>query len=500
MTGDLLDVETLASLPDRHVTALREALHAAAYDARILGQAEGIAPRQLDAVRLPLVQAWLAAQPGPAAVLARLFAYRDLLGRDDVLRALGPELGAALEDCGVLAPVGERVRSRLRLLPFGGIWIGSDDADARFDPVMGPGATTQELLRALPGVMPARVLDVGCGAGSLALAAARSGATAVTAVDLDPRAVALTEWNARLNALTVTAKTGDLLAPIGDARFDLVIAQPPFVPQPPDLRATTYLHGGSRGDELALRLLSELPGALAPGGRALILMDTAPLEGQLALDRIRAALPRVPLQVSAVSARGHDRHQLALGYAAAADSTLGSAYADAARRYLAHLEALGIESTRHVLLVLRKPVPDEPTWAISVEPRGAAPYDATRLEHLEAGLALATLAPEDLRACRVRPPEGSRLVQSHPLDGSEGELRFVCPGGRAPDQDLSDAAARLIELALQADSVAALIDAYAEACEDAPERVEEAVLDFLRKALVSGLLEPYEDPDEDPSA
>ena len=202
----------------------------------------------------------------------------------------------------------------------------------------------------------------------------------------------------------------------------------------------------------------------------------------------------VPLQVSTVSAPGHGRHELALGYAAAADSTLGSAYADAARRYAAHLESLGIDSTRHVLVVLRRPVPDEPTWAISVEPRGAAPYDAAGLERLEAALAVATLAPEDLREARVRPPEGALLVQLHPLDGSEGALRFVCPTGRAPDQDLSDAAVRLFDLVTRTDTVGALIEAYAEACDDAPAQVESAVLEFVRKALVSGLFEPDEYP------
>ena len=95
--GDLLDLEALSSLPDRQLVALREALRTAGYDARMLAKAEAIAPRQLDAVRLPLVQAWLADQSGPGAILARLFAYRDALGRDDVTRALNPELAAALD-------------------------------------------------------------------------------------------------------------------------------------------------------------------------------------------------------------------------------------------------------------------------------------------------------------------------------------------------------------------------------------------------------------------
>lgn len=488
--GDLLDLEALSSLPDRQLVALREALRTAGYDARLLAAAEAIAPRQFDAVRLPLVQAWLADQAGAGAVLARLFAYRDALGRDDVTRALNPELAGALEACGVLIRQGGRVRSLLRLLPFGGVWVGSDDADAQHDPVMGPGATTQELLNTLPRSMPARVLDIGCGAGSLALVAARRGATSVTAIDLDPRAVALTAWNARLNELELSVHAGDLLEPVVGQTFDLAIAQPPFVPQPPEVASTTYLHGGSRGDELALRLLAELPEILVPGGRALVLMDTAPPDGTV-IDRVRTALGDTSVQLTVVDAPGHTADNLALGYAAAADSTLGDAYADAARRYAAHLDSLAIEQTRHALVVIRRPATDDPSWAVSVEPRGRSPYDAGELEHLDAALAIATLAPQDLRTQRLQPPRGAQLVETRPLDdAAASELRWVCPRARAPDQTVTTAAAGLLELASQTDTVADLVDAYAELCSDETAQVEAAVFDFLRKALVSGLLEP----------
>lgn len=494
MNGDLLDLEALSSLPEGLMEAFRDALRTAEYDSRILGEAEGIAPRQFDAVRLPLVQSWLTRQPGTAPLLARLFSYRDSLGRDEVFQALGPDVAGALEACGVFVPHGDRLRSLMRLIPFGRVWIASDDADARFDPVMGPGATTQELLTTLPTPMPARVLDVGCGAGSLALAAARAGAASVTAIDLDPRAVALTRWNARLNDLEVAAHAGDLLAPVRDRQFDLILAQPPFVPQPPGVEATTYLHGGARGDELALRLLGELPSAMAPGGRALLLVDTAPPPGQATVERIRDALPEIPLQLSVVTAMGHEAHALAVGYAAAADSTLGPDYADAAQRYATHVETLGITHTRHALVVLRKPLPNEPSWAISVEPREHTIYRAPLLRRLDAAMALATLAPDDLKKSSVRPPRGAQLVQSHPLDDeSETTFRFVGPRSRAPDQALSSAAVRLLDLVVQTDTVGALIDAYAESCEDEPERVEGAVVDFLRKALVSGMLEPREE-------
>jgi ribosomal protein L11 methyltransferase len=63
------------------------------------------------------------------------------------------------------------------------------------------------LLRARLGPL-GRVLDLGCGTGILACAAALLGAESVWAVDLNPLCVATTRANARLNRLAVSAAEG----------------------------------------------------------------------------------------------------------------------------------------------------------------------------------------------------------------------------------------------------------------------------------------------------
>ena len=70
----------------------------------------------------------------------------------------------------------------------------------------------------------ARVLDVGCGSGILAIAAARLGAREVLGVDTDPIAIDATVANAALNGLDgiVTARQGSL--PTGSPPFDVVSA------------------------------------------------------------------------------------------------------------------------------------------------------------------------------------------------------------------------------------------------------------------------------------
>jgi ribosomal protein L11 methyltransferase len=70
----------------------------------------------------------------------------------------------------------------------------------------------------------ARVLDVGCGSGILAIAAAKLGAGPILGIDTDPIAVEATFANAARNALTgrIEARHGSL--PSGSAPADVVLA------------------------------------------------------------------------------------------------------------------------------------------------------------------------------------------------------------------------------------------------------------------------------------
>jgi release factor glutamine methyltransferase len=65
-------------------------------------------------------------------------------------------------------------------------------------------------------------------------------------------------------------RQGDLFAPVAGERFDLVLFNPPFFrgePQGPfDL--------AWRGTDVLERFAAGLPAALAPGGRALVLLST----------------------------------------------------------------------------------------------------------------------------------------------------------------------------------------------------------------------------------
>ena len=174
----------------------------------------------------------------PANVLKALF--DEHADPDEALRTAVAASGAR-----VRARIGiERVadedwvrRSQAQFTPFraGRLWIGAgwhgapSDASAivRIDPGMAFGTgshpTTRLVLRFLEQFVRGgeRLLDYGCGSGILAIAAAKLGAGAIDAVDIEPQSVEVTRANARANGVMLTASSPEGLA---SGRYDLVVA------------------------------------------------------------------------------------------------------------------------------------------------------------------------------------------------------------------------------------------------------------------------------------
>ena len=88
-----------------------------------------------------------------------------------------------------------------------------------------------ELLVEIAVEKPARrILDLGTGSGCLAIAVARELPQAqVTAVDASAAALAVARENAARHGATVRFVQGDWFAPLGGERFDLILANPPYV-------------------------------------------------------------------------------------------------------------------------------------------------------------------------------------------------------------------------------------------------------------------------------
>lgn len=119
-----------------------------------------------------------------------------------------------------------------------------------------------------------RVLDIGTGTGALTLAAARAGAASVTAVDLSLRSIATTWINCRIHRVRCTVHRGDLFGPVAGQRFDLILANPPYVPAATNVASRHAISrcwdGGVDGRAVLDRLCAGAAGLLAPKGMMLV--------------------------------------------------------------------------------------------------------------------------------------------------------------------------------------------------------------------------------------
>ncbi|WP_433722834.1 HemK2/MTQ2 family protein methyltransferase [Nocardia sp. CA-129566] len=154
-----------------------------------------------------------------------------------------------------------------------------------------PQGDTWLLVRALAEAgLPrwSRVLDICTGTGAVAIAAVRAGATAVTAVDVSRSAICSAWLNSRLRGLPIELIHGDFAEVLPGRRFDVVLANPPYVPcaEPVWFAGSRAWNGGPDGRGLLDKLCSMLPDVLAPGGIALI-VHSALANGKMTVDRLR---------------------------------------------------------------------------------------------------------------------------------------------------------------------------------------------------------------------
>jgi release factor glutamine methyltransferase len=152
-----------------------------------------------------------------------------------------------------------------------------------------PRSDTALLAAELGDVRDAHVLELCAGSGALALTAAHQGAARVVAVDRSARAVLSIRAGARLNGLPVDARHGDLLGALGpDERFDVVLANPPYLPVAPDAQRTDdRWDAGADGRAVLDRIIDGAHRRLRPGGRLSLVQSE--LAGVEATERRLAA-------------------------------------------------------------------------------------------------------------------------------------------------------------------------------------------------------------------
>eukprot|EP00439_Symbiodinium_sp_Y106_P063135 s1202_g9.t1 len=234
------------------------------------------------------------------ADLVRLFLLRRLLPLQRVVALLGEEITSAFlrlqAFCLIVGP-NSRVCSAseaaeilstashnadLELFSAIAIWpleedllIATDYGDtqhsAHFEPVMYLSLDSYALVSAAPREPVQRVLDVCCGSGVQGIVALRTYAEQATFVDINPRCLAFTRFNAALNGFYERASfiqgSVDTLTDLG--LFQAILANPPFVPNPENTAAAAaplYSGAGCDGEAVHRAIFAKALHLLGSGG------------------------------------------------------------------------------------------------------------------------------------------------------------------------------------------------------------------------------------------
>ncbi|MDX2167156.1 MAG: methyltransferase [Deltaproteobacteria bacterium] len=236
----------------------------------------------------------LRADRTPLGAALRLFFLEEDEPAAGLNRLLPAGLVRELVAARLLARRGRALRARLRVDAYADLMLL---ADRRFqrpdlgglglprgDMVYPPSSDSILLAEAVSARDGERVLDLCTGSGIQGLAVAARAAS-VVAVDIGRRAAAMARANAALNQRALEVREGDLYRPVRGERFDLIIANPPFVPA--RTRGPAYHSGGPRGDRVLRRVVEGWAAHLRDGGRALAISHLALRRGETVADAVR---------------------------------------------------------------------------------------------------------------------------------------------------------------------------------------------------------------------
>ena len=213
----------------------------------------------------------LRADNSPLSIVARMFCFGVPVERRLAESAFGTLSVADLEELGLVDAGDDLVRPLCLIRPASGLFVASDIPSPSPDIVLGAVPASETLARLTIRRPVARAFDLGTGCGIQALLLARHAAD-VTAVDINPRALALAAFNAALNDLpNVRVREGSWFAPVAGQLFDVIACNPPYVISPDT--AFTYRDGGLTRDHVSRMVVRESAAHLADGGFATVLCN-----------------------------------------------------------------------------------------------------------------------------------------------------------------------------------------------------------------------------------
>lgn len=293
----------------------------------------------------------------PLDTLIRLFLIEVPCDAEAVQSAFKPMELETLAEAGLIEIDGKSVNAAVRLLPFKGLIIAYDlptglQSAVLHDYVMGIGASSLTLAGLIVRRQARMTLDLGTGCGIQALLAAGH-SDRVLAVDLNPRAVRLAAFNARLNGLSnVECLEGNLFEPALGYKFDLVITNPPFVISP-EMRYV-YRDSGMEADQVCEMIVRQVPQFLEEGGYCQMLCNWVHPTGQDWQERLAGWFEGTGCDAWVIGFETQEPDAYASTWIRHTERAEREEYAERFEKWMAYYKQQGIEAISDGLISIRR--------------------------------------------------------------------------------------------------------------------------------------------------
>jgi SAM-dependent methyltransferase len=293
----------------------------------------------------------------PLQTLTRLFRLRASVTSAAARAAFAPVGLEPLAATGVIDLAGTEVCSTFDLREYDGCFFVGDrnrtereDLPANY--VTGVNATSLALASLTIRRPVEAALDLGTGNGIQAVLAARH-ARRVVAVDLNPRALNLAAFNTGLNGrANVECRQGSFFDPVAGERFDLIVANPPFVISPE--ARYIFRDGGQPGDALSQQIARRTAESLREGGFGHLLCNWAFAPDGDWAEPLRNWLDGTGCDVMALLYHTEDPLSYAAKWLRPQCLAQPDSYGEAIDRWLSYYEDRGIRAIATGGLVLRR--------------------------------------------------------------------------------------------------------------------------------------------------
>jgi methylase of polypeptide subunit release factors len=422
------------------------------------------------------------------STLVKLFILGLEVPEQEATSALSPLRGEDAETLGLLDLSQGLARPSVCLAPFDDLVIAYDryvPGREAPDVVIGIGPAPRALAALTVREPVGLALDLCSGCGIQALQAARH-SDQVVATDINPRALAYTQLNVLLNGIgNVECREGDLFEPVEGERFDLIVANPPYVLSPSS--ELTFRDSGLPGDDISRKAIEGACRHLAEGGFASVLANWA-----VGSDETWWEQPERWVR-GCDSWLIHYRTYDPLDYAAfwnrdtpVLENTL--------ERWTEHLRALGIERVASGAVVMRGGSGADGWRARAVARSEIKPASAQILRMFRTNDYGSSVDDQDLRAEILHPAEGHRIETISSCDGGKYEVAsrtMVADDGVRIESSLDRFGTELVALMDGHRSLNEIAEQLAErVAGDTVELVLEVAFPHVRRLLRLGLVEP----------